>query len=121
MNVDQKDFVNEVILPKLVKMAIDGTLPLDITQLSSFDFDKEASEFNINRPHRKLYCGWMIEDAEHMFKQMQVDEGKFKDVEYTIELGEEIMDLVDNRFDADYGVTWDSIRYAIEEIMEDYE
>ena len=72
----------------------------------------------INNPHRKLYCGWMVCDAEHMFKQMQQDEDKFPDVEYTDELGLEIMNLVDRRMDAEYGVCWESIRYAIEEVLE---
>tara|TARA_R110001606_G_scaffold379304_1_gene539275 strand:+ start:916 stop:1284 length:369 start_codon:yes stop_codon:yes gene_type:complete len=71
----------------------------------------------INNPQRKLYCGWGVADAEHMFNQMKHDEDKFPDVEYTDELGQEIMDLVDRRFDASYGVTWDSIEYAIEEIL----
>jgi uncharacterized FlaG/YvyC family protein len=70
----------------------------------------------INNPQRKLYCGWMIEDAEHKFKEMQEDD-KYLDIEYTDELGEVIMDLVERRFDASYGVTWDSIEYAIEEIL----
>jgi len=73
----------------------------------------------INNPQRKLYCGWMVADAEHMFKQMQ-DEDKYLDVEYTDELGQEIMDLVERRFDAEYGVAWYNIESAIEEIMEDY-
>ena len=72
------------------------------------------------KPQNKSYCGWSVMDAEHMFRQMQQDEGKFPDVEYTDELGEDIMDLVERRFDASYGVTWDSIECAIEEIMEDY-
>jgi hypothetical protein len=72
----------------------------------------------INKPTNKKYCYWSVMDAEHMFRQMQEDEGKFTDVEYTDELGVEIMDLVERRFDASYGVSWDSIEYAIEEIME---
>ena len=73
----------------------------------------------INNPQRKLYCGWMIADVEHMFRQMQVDEGKFTNIEYTDELGEDVMDLVERRFDAEYGVTWDSITDAILEILGD--
>ena len=75
----------------------------------------------INEPQRKLYCGWMISDVEHMFRQMQVDDGKFTNIEYTDELGEDVMNLVERRFDAEYGVAWYNIQSAIEEIMEDYE
>ena len=69
-----------------------------------------------NKPENKKYCSWGVMDAEHMFEQLQGD-GKYLDVEYTDELGEDIMNLVEKRFDASYGVTWDSIEYAIEEIL----
>lgn len=46
MTKEQRKFLDEVVLPKLVQMAIDDTLPLDMTQLSSFHFDEEAEEFN---------------------------------------------------------------------------
>ena len=74
----------------------------------------------INDPQRKLYCGWMVADAEHMFRQMQEYDGKYTDVEYTDDLGEAVMDLVERRFDAEYGVAWYNIESAIEEVMEDY-
>ncbi len=74
-----------------------------------------------NKPQNKKYCYWSVQDAEHMFNQMKHDEDKFPDVEYTDELGEEIMDLVERRFDAEYGVAWYNIESAIEEIMKDYE
>jgi hypothetical protein len=98
---------------------VDGS-PLE-TKLALIDETVTRVLKIINNPQRKLYCGWMVEDAEHMFRQMQVDEGRFPDVEYTDELGEEIMDLVERRFDASYGVAWDSIESAIEEVMERYE
>jgi uncharacterized Zn finger protein len=74
-----------------------------------------------NNPQNKKYCYWSVQDAEHMFNQMKHDEDKFPDVEYTDELGEAIMDLVERRFDAEYGVAWHNIESAIDEIMEDYE
>jgi hypothetical protein len=46
MEPEQKKFFNQVILPKLVEMAEEGTLPSDINELSSFDFDEEAKSFN---------------------------------------------------------------------------
>jgi len=52
MTAEQRKFVDEVILPKLVSMAIDCTLPMDMTELSSYHFDEEAKEFNqANRQH----------------------------------------------------------------------
>lgn len=71
-----------------------------------------------NKPQNKKYCSWSIVDAEHMFKQLQED-GKYTNIEYTDELGEDIMNLVEDRFDANYGVTWENLEYAIEEILGD--
>ena len=97
----------------------DGSPLEDKLELIEQAVDKVFKE--INKPQRRLYCGWMIADVEHMFRQMQVDDGKFINIEYTDELGEAVMDLVERRFDAEYGVSWYNIESAIEEVMEDYE
>ena len=98
----------------------DGSPLEDKLELIEQAVDKVFKE--INKPQRKLYCGWMIADVEHMFRQMQEVKraGKFTNVEYTDELGEDVMNLVERRFDAEYGVAWYNIESAIEEIMEDY-
>ena len=96
----------------------DGSPLEDKLELIEQAVDKVFKE--INKPQRRLYCGWMIGDVEHMFRQMQVDDGKFTNIEYTDELGEDVMNLVERRFDAEYGVAWYNIESAIEEIMEDY-
>jgi hypothetical protein len=46
MTKEQKDFFDEVIKPKLIEMAIDCTLPMDMNELHSSMFDQEAEEFN---------------------------------------------------------------------------
>lgn len=46
MTEEQIKFLDEVVLPKLVQMAINDELPLDMTQLSAYHFDEEAEEFN---------------------------------------------------------------------------
>lgn len=74
---------------------------------------------NVINSQPKKYCYWSIADAEQTFNQMKEDEGMFPDVEYTDSLGEEIMDLVEDRFDANYGVTWDDIRDAILTLLQD--
>lgn len=49
MNPEQKRFFNAVILPKLVEMAIDGTLPSDMNELDYSYFEKEAEKFNAEK------------------------------------------------------------------------
>jgi len=62
------------------------------------------------------YCYWTVLDVKITFKNLQSD-GKFKGIKYTDELGQSVMDYISKCFDADYGVTWDSIEYAIEVII----
>ena len=75
----------------------------------------ESKGYNVMKT--KPYCYWSVLDVELMLEQMQSD-GKFKDIEYTDEFGYDVMNLVEKRFDAEYGVTWDSLEYAMEEIIE---
>ena len=51
-----------------------------------------------------------------MLEQMQEDD-RFTDIDYTDDFGEAVMNLVDRRFDAEYGVCWESVENAIEEII----
>ena len=46
MTQEQRNLIDEIILPKLVLMAIDGTLPSDMSQLSSHYFDEEVRVYN---------------------------------------------------------------------------
>lgn len=48
MNEEQRKFLEEVVLPKLVNMAINDELPLDMTLLDSYHFEEEAKAFNEN-------------------------------------------------------------------------
>ena len=78
--------------------------------------EQEAIEFleskGYNVMNTKPYCYWSVLDVELMLEQIQSD-GKFKGIKYTDEFGLDVMELVDKRFDATYGVTWDSLEYAI--------
>ena len=83
--------------------------------------EQDAIEFleskGYNVMNTKPYCYWSVLDAELMLEQMQT-EGKFKGFKYTDDFGDKVMFLLAKRFDASYGVTWDSLEYAIEEIIE---
>jgi hypothetical protein len=48
MTPEQRDFFYDVIKPKLVEMAIDCTLPMDMNELDEYHFDEEAKKFNEN-------------------------------------------------------------------------
>lgn len=48
MNSEQRDFISKVILPKLVAMAIDETLPMDMNEMCYSHFEDEATQYNID-------------------------------------------------------------------------
>ena len=83
--------------------------------------EQDAIEFleskGYNVMNTKPYCYWSVLDVELMLDQMH-SEGKFEGIKYTDQFGLDVMELVDKRFDAEYGVTWDSLESAIEEIIE---
>jgi len=62
MNEDQKDFINKVINPKLIEMAIDGSLPIDMNEMCYSHFEEEATAYN-NTPEQKLKV--RAKDAAH--------------------------------------------------------
>jgi|19_taG_2_1085344.scaffolds.fasta_scaffold12020_3 hypothetical protein len=62
------------------------------------------------------YCYWSVLDVEDMLDRFH-EEDKFTDISYTEDLGKAVMDLIERRFDAEYGVTWDNIEYTTEEIL----
>ena len=64
------------------------------------------------------YCFWSVLDVEVMLEQFHEDE-KFTDKVYTDDFGIAVLELIQRRFDANYGVTWDTLRDAIEEIIEE--
>jgi hypothetical protein len=53
MNEEQKDFWRKVIYPKLIEMAIDCTLPTDMTEMCWGMFEEEAEEYNANKEVEK--------------------------------------------------------------------
>ena len=52
---------------------------------------------------------WHIEDVEMMCEQMEVT--------LTEDEMEDVLHSVANSFDSNYGITWDSFEYAIENII----
>ncbi len=52
---------------------------------------------------------WLIEDVESVCENMQVT--------LTEDEKEEVLHLVANSFDANYGIAWDNFQYAIESIL----
>lgn len=120
MTAEQKLFLEAVVLPKLVEMAINDTLPLDMTQLSSYDFEEETIAFNESQgiiPEERKICYWTLADVEHVVDEYNEDDDN-EPIEYTDELGHEVLDIVEDRFDANYGVSWDDLRNALEEVID---
>jgi hypothetical protein len=83
---------------------------------------EEAIEFLENKGFYvfddKPYCYWTKLDVKNSIKWQQ-KKGKYKGFVYTDKFGELVMGLISARFaeDSTYGITWDSIEKAIEDLM----
>ena len=70
-------------------------------------------------PVHQRFCSWGIEDVEHKLKELKED-GEFKNIEWTEELGMDVMSYVDDKMDANYGTDWtlieDGLRTIINEL-----
>lgn len=81
MTQSQRDFFLVVIQPKLVKMAIDGSLPTDMNELCYSHFEDEANIYNrVGEPITKkmidtaMECLCMtVEDAERVLTSVASD------------------------------------------------
>jgi len=62
MNEEQRKFLIEVVLPKLMELAANDDMPLDMGQLSAYDFEAEAEEYN-NR--EDVVRARLIENLSH--------------------------------------------------------
>ena len=121
MTEEQRKFVDEVILPKLVNMALNGDLDaFDFNQLSSFHFDEEADKFNAENPEKRKICYWTAQDVITVVDWHNEDEDNADDqIEFTDGLADAVLDLVQDRFDANYGVTWDDLQNALKDVRSD--
>jgi hypothetical protein len=118
MKEEQRKFIDEVILPQLVEMAVNDTLPLDMTQLSSFQFDDKAEQFNAENPQERRICFWTAIDVKTVVDWHNEDEDNADNqIEFTDGLADAVLDLVEDRFDANYGVTWEDLQKALNDLQ----
>jgi hypothetical protein len=94
-----KEYFYTVIKPRLVEMAIDGTLPLDMNELCFENFP-EVKE-------NRIVWGWSIEDVH--------TRAKMHDLELNDKDAEEILEIFEHRGDASVCISWDTMDYAIHE------
>jgi hypothetical protein len=75
----------------------------------------------IDKSEPRKICYWTAQDVEQAlewFNEDRIELGK-EPIEYTEEFGDHVLDMVEDCFDANYGVDWDSFRNAIEEAIKD--
>ena len=70
---------------------------------------------NVINSQPKKVCWWSAEDVEHQLNQINQDRINFGQEPFQLSDDDKnvILDMVEENFDANYGVTWDSINYAI--------
>lgn len=102
--------VLDEILQNVPLNVLVNSLPED--EMSKFDGLVQA-DLQEKRNERKI-CWWSIADVEHIVNEHNEDEDNSDDqIEFSDELGHTVLDIVEDRFDANYGVDWDSLRDAL--------
>jgi hypothetical protein len=81
----------------------------------------DAIEEQLKKEPRKI-CYWTAQDVEHQMRQINHDRIDFgqEQVELTDDDKNAILDIEDN-FDANYGIAWDSIESAIINYLDEIE
>jgi len=66
----------------------------------------------IFKEQERRICWWTAVDVEHIVNEHNENNADDQ-IEFTNELGNAVLDIVEDRFDANYGVDWDSLRDAL--------
>lgn len=76
----------------------------------------------INSQPRKI-CWWSIEDVEIQMRQINLDRIDFgqEPIHLTSDDKNTILDMIEEGFDANYGITWDSVNDAIIDYLDEIE
>ena len=97
-------------------------LPLDMNELNVSDIEdiilaKTMNIITVVKPQPRKICYWSGVDVK-----MKVDELNDSSSEYKIDCTDgfinAVLDVVEDRFDANYGVTWEHIEDAIIHVVE---
>jgi len=99
----------------LVDLAVNDKLPLDLTQLSV----TELSSIIEDTPEDRKVCWWSNADVEIALGWLNDDreEDGEEPIPFTEELGHSVLDKVEGNFDAEHGITWDSIRDELFQVL----
>ena len=75
----------------------------------------EAHKWVLDNTPRTI-CSWSAEDVKAHFENMKKDEMSTNILpdELTEDQISNILDYIEKRFDAEYGVTWNTVEWAIE-------
>lgn len=82
----------------------------------------DAIEEQLKKEPRKI-CYWTVQDVEHQMRQINHDRIDFgqEQVELTDDDKNAILDRIEDNFDANYGIAWDSIESAIINYLDEIE
>lgn len=82
----------------------------------------DAIEEQLKKEPRKI-CYWTAQDVEHQMRQINHDRIDFgqEQVELTDDDKNAILDKIEDNFDANYGIAWDSIESAIIDYLDEIE
>lgn len=114
MNQDQANFFYSVIKPRLIDMAIDGTLPSDMTTLDAYQFDEAAKAYNNSGDVKR---GRQLDALSHYICD---DEDRYQSTEEALTLLEAQAEIDGDVFADDIVLVWEPLegRYTVDSLLE---
>ena len=87
-----------------------------VKTMTDTEIHTEAMAVITKKVEERRICSWSAEDVKAHFENMKKDEMSTNILpdELTEDQISNILDYIEKRFDAEYGVTWNTVEWAIE-------
>tara|TARA_R110000851_G_scaffold4416_3_gene17958 strand:+ start:498 stop:869 length:372 start_codon:yes stop_codon:yes gene_type:complete len=113
--------IAQAVKDHLISLAIEDSLPLDMNELKVSDIEdiilaKTMNIITVVKPQARKICYWSGADVKTKVDELNED-GEYN-IDCTDGFIDAVLDVVEDRFDANYGTTWEDIEEAIIDVWE---
>ena len=113
--------IAQAVKDHLISLAIEDNLPLDMNELKVSDIEdiilaKTMNIITVVKPQARKICYWSGADVKTKVDELNED-GEYN-IDCTDGFIDAVLDVVEDRFDANYGTTWEDIEEAIIDVWE---
>ncbi len=113
--------IAQAVKDHLISLVIEDNLPLDMNELKVSDIEdiilaKTMNIITVVKPQSRKICYWSGADVKTKVDELNED-GEYN-IDCTDGFIDAVLDVVEDRFDANYGVTWEDVEEAIIDVWE---